>query len=412
MRKTLLSILRSPLTGTPLHIQSALEWDSENNLKTGVLESSSGERFPVLAGIPIFMQDEQAKMTLQLIQSGLAHTAFYDLLNGQPTYWVENDNQTFQNLLYQFVGRWSADYFYYRRSDPTFLSGLSILRVAKGQAGWAFDLGCGCGHNSEVLLNLDQNNQVVGVDSTFKLLYLAKRFIAKEAEFVCTDLEKGFPFTSGQAGAVLCSDTFSFIHNKWGTAREMMRLMHPSGRLIITRLLLKPPVHWNPNRFQLFPAEEYLPMFEPLQVTKFGDAALRQEYLDAKNISNVADFTPQEQSFSLVASYSHLSQADFSPFLDPYRVEKVCLNPLYHPTEDGSWQRQWPSTTYAEDYEANSPYLAPILNQFEHPLFSLEKTGQLENMLRCRVLLSLPDRYGQVISLHNGIQETPYEKQK
>jgi SAM-dependent methyltransferase len=376
-----------------------MEWFSEGDLKTGILESANGEKFPVIAGIPILTDDAQRSTALQHIQSGNADEAFYDLLNGQPAYWVENAVQTFQSLIYQFVGRWSADYFYFRRSDPTFLSGLSLLRAARGQAGWAFDLGCGCGHNCEVLLKLSPEKCVIGLDSTFKLLFLARQFIAQQADFICADLENGLPFVSGVAGTVLCSDTFSFLRNKWGAAREMMRLIKPDGRVLITRLLITPPAHWNPHRFRLFPSQFYTLFFESMRVARFADEDLRQAYLSSANIEENSSFREQEQSFSLVVSSAGLPESAVSPFLDPYDVESLYVNPLYSRVDQDGWRREWPSHTYAQDYEDKSGYLPSSIALPPEISHQQGSRSELENLLRRRVLLSLPKRYGNVTPL-------------
>ena len=399
MHTHLLSILRSSLTGLPLQINPAIEWFSDGDLKTGILESADGEQFPVIAGIPILTDDYQRNAAFQSIQSGHAEEAYHDLLNGQPAYWVENGAQTFQSLLYQFVGRWSADYFYFRRSDPTFLSGLSLLRAARGQPGWAFDLGCGCGHNSEILLKLSPEKRVIGLDSTFKLLYLARQFIAPQADFVCADLENGLPFASGMAGTVLCSDTFSFIRNKWGAAREMLRLTRPDGRILVTRLLITPPAHWNPLRFHLFPSQFYAPYFESMQVARFADEALRLAYLGSASLEENSSFGENEQSFSLAASPAGLPESALSPFLDPYDTESLYVNPLYSRAGESGWRREWPSPTYVQDYEDRSSYLPPSLALPPEISHQPGSKGKLEDLLRRRVLLSLPKCYGHVTPL-------------
>jgi len=394
MRLSHLTILRSPLTGAKINIKSAIDWYSEADLKTGILESTNGELFPVICGIPIFTEDETGSMALRNIQSGSADMAAYTLLNGQPLYWVEEPERTFQQLLYQFVGRWSADYFYYRRSDPSFISGLSSLRLARGQVGWAFDLGCGCGHNSDILARMLPGQKVIGFDSTFKLLYLARHFIAPDCDFICCDLEKGLPVTSAQAGTVLCSDTFTFLNNKWGSAREMLRLLREGGRLIVTRLLQNAPSHWNSVRFRLLPLEQYLPLFESSCVQVFSDQALRQAYLDAQPIAPVSQV--HEQSCSLVVSKTKLPERAYDEFLDTYQPDQLYLNPLYVQSKGSDWQLVWPSQPYALDYQANSGYLPPTLELPEKLFGAPSESKHLEDWIRRRVLLFLPDRYGGI----------------
>ena len=53
-----------------------------------------------------------------------------------------------------------------------------------------------------------------GLDLNFTLLYLARRFVAPTALYVCADASGRLPFRDGAFEASLCADTFKYLADR------------------------------------------------------------------------------------------------------------------------------------------------------------------------------------------------------
>src|SRR5205823_360748 len=91
------------------------------------------------------------------------------------------------------------------------------------------DLACGAGHLTYNLAQRIYPRRVIGADTNFASLYVAKLCTAPQAEFVCCDGEDPLPFRGGTFAAVFCSDAFHYLRNKAGCARETCRVVAPDG---------------------------------------------------------------------------------------------------------------------------------------------------------------------------------------
>jgi len=115
--------------------------------------------------------------------------------------------------------------------------------------------------------------------------------------------------------------------------------------------------------------------------------------LSFKSIDSVSSVREIGQSCSVVITKGNKCFSGcVEPFLTPYDNEKIYMNPLYALDPSGNWTLVWPSKSYYNDYEDQTEYLPQNLT-FNH---ASVKKEQLEILLRSRVLLSLPNRYGNV----------------
>ena len=110
-----------------------------------------------------------------------------------------------------------ADYFAYRLSDPTYLSGLALLQTWPQRP--VFELGCGIG-----LLLREAGPDATGADVVFSKLWLAQRFVVPGARLVCFDAADPFPFADDEFGAALCHDALYFLPDKAHAVDELARV--------------------------------------------------------------------------------------------------------------------------------------------------------------------------------------------
>ena len=84
-----------------------------------------------------------------------------------------------------------ADYFAHRWSDPTFLSGLALVEAHWRAPATAFELACGIGHHLREWSR--RGLRVAGADVVFAKLWLARHWVAPEAELACFDAGASWP---------------------------------------------------------------------------------------------------------------------------------------------------------------------------------------------------------------------------
>ncbi|MGH3256152.1 MAG: class I SAM-dependent methyltransferase [Streptosporangiaceae bacterium] len=109
----------------------------------------------------------------------------------------------------------------------------AILALAGDVAGRRIlDAGCGSGPLSAALL--DQGAIVTGVDSSAKMLELARRRLGADANLQVADLGRPLPFPDGAFDDVIASLVLHYLED-WGPAlAELRRVLKPGGRLIVS----------------------------------------------------------------------------------------------------------------------------------------------------------------------------------
>jgi SAM-dependent methyltransferase len=139
---------------------------------------------------------------------------------------------TFLELLADFGRTRDLDYFRYRFSDLVYLGSAALLTPL--EKGPALDLGCGAGHLARALGKRIGAADVVGLDASFPLVWLAKRFLEPQASFVCADGAARLPFRDGAFEAAVCADVFSYLPDRSTAARELLRVAR--GPLLLSHL--------------------------------------------------------------------------------------------------------------------------------------------------------------------------------
>jgi ubiquinone/menaquinone biosynthesis C-methylase UbiE len=125
------------------------------------------------------------------------------------------------------------DYFTLRFGQPRHLVALSFATLIRHPRKPVLDLACGFGHVTRTLARRAGVQPVVGVDETFFGLYVAKHFIAPEAEYVCSVGDTALPFRDGTFSVAFCSDAFHYFANKMTAARELKRLTQDEGTIVM-----------------------------------------------------------------------------------------------------------------------------------------------------------------------------------
>jgi SAM-dependent methyltransferase len=353
--------LRSPLSGAPLAPEG------EHVLAAGA------ERWPVVDGIPFLRTGREALVAgvLARVDAGDPDGARLALLADNDDWWTQPPpppdelaravaaptlREAMRWVGYGPVG----DYFAYRWSDPTFLSGLGLLDLHAGGARSAFELACGIGHFLRELQR--RGARVAGGDVVWSKLWLARRFVAPGADLVCFDAGAPWP-VDGAFDLALCHDALHYLPDKALAVRELERL---APVVVVGHAHNAAVENLSPgDPLEVAGYAELLPgaaLYDDDELTSAAVTGGRPEPrgaagLDAPAIGLARGGAPAEVAYSVPPPGAALRR-----------------NPLLG--DDG--RPRWPSERYAQEYGPHSGYL----------------TADGGDLVRRRVLVDLPEGWG------------------
>ncbi len=356
-----------------------LRWETPHSL------AASGERWPVVEGIPYLRTGREALVAdaLHLLDEGREDDAAVLLLGDQDD-WARTppaseadrrallrdaERVSFREAMDRLAFGPVGTYFAHRWSDPTFLSGLALAEAHWTGPARVFELACGAGHFLREFARVAP--EVCGADVVFAKLWLARRFVAPTARLLCFDAAAPWPLADRSADLLFCHDAFYFLPEKPHVAAEMRRvaagpvLVGHAHNALVDNLSAGAP---------LDPAS-YAALFGATLL--YDDAELTRALVEAR--------APRPASAEALADAAAVSLAASAPAPRPVEAglamplpsAALRRNPLY---VDG--RVRWPSERYEREYAGLATY--PI-----------EAGGheRTEDAVRRRVLLDLPDRW-------------------
>ena len=379
-------ILRSPVTGETLRADGH------------ALTASNGERWPVIDGIAFLRADrrELADEALAALDAGDLDGATVSLLGDQDG-WAKSppptqedrrelvanrDHVTFRHAMTLLAFGPVGDYFAHRWSDPTFLSGLALLEAHGGAPARAFELACGAGHFLRVLSR--HASSVAGGDIVFAKLWLARHFVAPEAQLVCFDASAPWPLADASQDLVFCHDALYFLPEKRHVAAEMRRVAG-GGKILVGHTHNALADNFSSGA-PLAPAD-YAALFAPACL--YDDAELTAAYAQARApVAADADALASAAAIALVSGMDAPARPVTGTWSAPNRDARLVRNPLYVVREDGALERRFPSDRYAREYGELVTYPPTT----EAPAETLAAEAD-EALVRARVMLDLPKRW-------------------
>jgi ubiquinone/menaquinone biosynthesis C-methylase UbiE/uncharacterized protein YbaR (Trm112 family) len=308
---------------------------------------------------------------------------------------------TVQQYLAAFYSnmRDNYDYFFHRFSQPRYLVALSLASIIRQPNGPLLDLACGCGHVTRALLARSEGQLVVGMDWSFFNLYVAKRWIAPDAHFVCCDADQRYPFSDRAFAAVVCSDAFHYFVAKSTCFRECERLTGDRGLLLLIYMhnaQVRLPFDGIP-----LPVEGYESLAAHRPHRLLSDRGILAGYLRKEGpcLAKQVDIEElaAEPTLSLVVSHKNEVFRDYGPYSDwPHTYGRLSLNPLYVREGPVCWKRNLPSAFFERDHHEIKDYLPDEVSIPPTLLESLDKqqrTAEMERLIAKCVILGLPDAY-------------------
>jgi SAM-dependent methyltransferase len=360
------------------------------------LRDAAGRRWPVIDGIAFARasRPELAAEALALLDAGNREDALVLLLADQDDWWRgptaepealrrlvrERATLTLRDAMALLAWGPVADYFAHRWSDPTFLAGLALMEAHWTAPRSGFELACGIGHYLRALSQ--RGVAVAGADVVFAKLWVARHWVAPEAELICLDAAmEPWPMAEDRRfDLVACHDAFYFLEPKEPILARLRQMAGEHGCLAIGH------VHnseWpNLSAGSALDHARLAALFPDGIV--YDDAELTRAAIEQRVPRPAApDALRGAEAFSVVAGAAPAPRAIAGLLALPPDGASLRRNPLY---QGGAIA--WPSERYQREYGPRATYPA----QSAVPERALAGADTAGPALR-RELLDLPERW-------------------
>lgn len=211
----------------------------------------SCDEYPVVDSILYLKKDHQQlnQKAAQLIRAGKRSQALKTLFleERKLTRWLYILSSKFPLSLNMFISIWKffvpaskpwQEYLLHREQRTTFLLSAATLAWRKKKS-IIIDVGCGAGHFLKQAISLSPTSSHIGVDGSFSLLFLAKRYILPKDSLtllVCADVDSGVPVKPKLVDFLYCNDAFMYFHRKHFLTTEFERVTNAKAKIFITHI--------------------------------------------------------------------------------------------------------------------------------------------------------------------------------
>jgi SAM-dependent methyltransferase/uncharacterized protein YbaR (Trm112 family) len=293
-------------------------------------------------------------------------------------------------------------HFYHRFGQPRHLSILAIAETLPVEEGWSMDVACGFGHTLHSWSTSRPAGRFLGLDRNFVELYIARRWVAPRAEYVCASADERLPFPDGAFRAILCADSFHCFLRKQEAAEEFLRVLAPAGALALARF---GNAGVEPREGYELDPETYARLFPGLETRFLRDRDILARYL-ARRLPDLRgrgtpDCVAAEKWITFVASRSSAVFRDHGTFDEwPHGFGRLSLNPLYRVREHArgaTLALEFPTRWFEFENAECLTYMPERVDLDGTTLADLaagRRTENVETLLSRCVALGLPQAYG------------------
>jgi SAM-dependent methyltransferase/uncharacterized protein YbaR (Trm112 family) len=298
-------------------------------------------------------------------------------------------------------------YSYYTHcfGTPRYLTGLSLASLIQAPDKPILDVGCGSGYFTRHLVSHAAGQPVIGIDSSYFALYVAKGWVAPQAAYVCADADVVLPFPDDTFAAVFSANAFQLFTYQVSCLRELKRVTGQRGIIIVVAVrngLVKAHLY----RRTALPPAGYARLVADMPHRLVGNTAVVTRYLQKQGPDLARVVIPEaladEQWLSVVASHQPEVFRDSGPFEDwPHALGHFALNPLYvQDGPDASGQVQlrlrMPSPWFEQEDGDCRRYLPETVSLKAEVLRDLtegRRTRDIDALLAQCIVVGLPERF-------------------
>lgn len=322
-----------------------------------------------------------------------------------------DENQPFYNLL----GRNPSEiYLKHRFSADTFWSLYPFIPPLKKNRKRILDLGCGMGHASFVVSNYVKPQQLVCADYRFRHLYLARKYFAKNATFICLDANYPLPFKDGIFSSILMQDAFHYIDARASLAREMERTLSSYGLLLL--LHLHNSLNYNLAAGKPLSPLGWINLFQHLPVKILPEKNIVEDFIIRNRLDLAKQYTEDDLNSSNAISIAGTREKSlFKTYQNMWSVflgnkSNLIINPIYsieHKLDKISLQRKFPGESFRNEFSLTEKYLteeytlneklAQMVKGRKFDIASVEITKKdfllIEDLMKRFIIINVPENY-------------------
>lgn len=306
----------------------------------------------------------------------------------------------------RYSGAEISNYFLYRFGQPRHLAALGLGALLNASDGPLLDLACGVGHLTHFFTASRPGRTVIGSDRDFFRLFVAKRYVAPAANYVCCTADMALPFAEGSISSIFCSDAFHLFMHRAMSLREMKRVLTQQG--LIT-LACFGNARVEPREGYELTVEGYRRLFAGFEHVLVGEDTMISHYLEKRtpDLTQVdSDETLGRQKWlSVVAARNReafVASTAFPRF--PHAEGRLQLNPIYAvdsrtPSGDLELRLEFPSEWYRFEngsYLRYAPEKVRVSGEVLRALDERQSHPELDALVRQFVVIGLPERYRSV----------------
>jgi SAM-dependent methyltransferase/uncharacterized protein YbaR (Trm112 family) len=449
------NVLRCPFCGQQLDVTSA---DTvAKRMEYGILTCDCS-RFPVVAGIPVLQRNKKSLDAISFVESGRYSDSVLTMIQPErlplsPVWKLasclpfgsrlreavhqrilqtwrarfaarlrgmdDGSGMTVSELLASyFVNKEHCNYFAYRFAQPRYFVALSCSSLVRDLPQMVLDFGCGQGHVTRSLVYQANGRQVIGVDRAFWGLYVAKRWIAPDAAYVCCSAENALPFADNTFSAVFSSDAFHYVVNKRFCVQEFNRITE-DGVIVLAWVhnrRVRVPYDGIP-----LPPEGYHRLFKHMPHRIVADEDILSRYLQKQgpNLSMQPEtqYLNQKPLLSIVASPHSERFRDYGMFVEPPHAKgRLGINPLYkvevgeNEGERVRLRRRFPSRFFEDEHAECKNFMPDEVETDSATLRDLaegNRTAAIESLIERYILLGMPDNFCRGPQLPSVVRVSP-----
>jgi len=442
MKPEFLKLLRCPYCGSDFEIGDIYE-EKEGEINYGCIECACDE-FPVIEGILSLEIGDRKRHVLESLKKGKWNQAARYLMKayvedtcriaaflerkrfyGAPLskillFAVDNlikhTHKKYWDTEPSFCDLLDKNDFYskHRFSAESFWSIYPFIPLLKQNKKRILDIGCGRGHSSFVISTYISPDELVCADRNFRNLYLAKKYMVKDANFVCLDANYPLPFKNKVFSSTIMLDSFHYVDARALLAAEIERTLLPEGLLLLLHVH-NSLVH-NTGAGKPLPPWAWINLFKHFDVRALPERKLIEDFILRSKLDLTKEYPTNELNASnalcIVGTRDKSLFRTFDKVWDDFIKNKdnLMINPLYEIKREGSQvalQRKSPNDLFNKEYPLTMRYL-PQRCVLDGELFksmesralsiipeelSVETLNYIENLMKKFVIINLPKGY-------------------
>ena len=433
MKTELLKQMKCPYCGTDFEIEDVYE-ENGDDIINGCIRCECGE-YPILGGILILKKDNTKRYILEFLkkknvreavafsvgehigyvcdimaylESG-AHYKLNKILSAlvRVRHLMKNTYKKYSDKNISFCEVFGSSsyeiYLKHRFSAASFWSLYPFVPLLKRNRKRILDLGCGMGHASFIISTYVKPEELVCADHTFKSLYLAKKYFAKDAQFICLDANYPLPFKDDIFSSILMMDAFHYVDARALLAKEFERVLNQEGMLFL--LHLHSALTENISFGEPLSPSTWLSLFNNLNVVAMPEKSIVEDFILRDRFDLSKKYSEEELNFSDAISVIGGGNFNLDCFdgiwKDVFNIKNnLVINPIYKMKEEGDkilLEREFPSESFKKEYPLTEKYLperSVIDKRFvKGRSVCVSDSDKIVDLMRKFVVINVPEKY-------------------